>query len=93
MMLLDETYPFASSQPHTAAHSLSAGFERVRDQASALEVPRFKLAGLRRKPGDMVNFLRSHGARARRHTMPVRKLSMECYTPNGNTAVEISFGD
>jgi hypothetical protein len=40
-----------------------------------------------------VNFLRCHGARARRHTMPVKNLSMECYTPNGTTAVEISFGD
>ncbi|WP_306257492.1 hypothetical protein [Pararhizobium sp. IMCC21322] len=92
-MLLDETYPLASSQPHAAARSLSAGIEKVYDQATALEVPRFKLAGLRRKPGDMLNFLRSHGARARRHTMPVKYLALDCYTPDGSMAVEVSFGD
>lgn len=92
-MLLDETYPLASSRPHSAAQSFSAGIEKVYDQATAFEVPRFKLAGLRRKPSEMLNFLRSHGARARRQTMPTQNLSIDCYTPTGTMAVEISFGD
>jgi len=92
-MLLDETYPLASRQPHAAARSLGASIEKVYDQATALEVPKFKLAGLRRKPGDMLNFLRCHGARAKRHTMPVKNVTLECYTPNGTMAVDISFGD
>ncbi|MEP0520347.1 MAG: hypothetical protein ABJO09_10325 [Hyphomicrobiales bacterium] len=92
-MLLDETFPLQTRVEQQAARSLTDRIEEVYDQAISLDMPRFKLAGLARKPSDMVNFLRSHGARARRHTMPKKKLVLDCYGPNGGPAVEITFGD
>lgn len=92
-MLLDETFPLRNRVEQQTARSLTDRIEEVYDQAISLDMPRFKLAGLARKPSDMVNFLRSHGARARRHTMPKKKLVLDCYAPNGVPAVEITFGD
>nr|WP_306267368.1 hypothetical protein [Pararhizobium sp. IMCC3301] len=92
-MLLDETYPLATRHQHPTAHSFSARIEKAYDQATAPDGPRFKLAGLRHKPGELLNFVRCHSARARRHTLPRRKLVIECYAPDGAMAVEISFGE
>lgn len=92
-MLLDETFPLRNRVEQQTARSLTDRIEEVYDQAISLDMPRFKLAGLARKPSDMVNFLRSHGARARRHTLPKRKLVLDCYNPNGVPAVEITFGE
>lgn len=92
-MLLDETFPLRNRAEQPTARSLTDRIEEVYDQAITLDMPRFKLAGLARKPSDMVNFLRSHGARARRHTMPTRNLVLDCYNPDGMQAVDITFGD
>ncbi len=70
-------------------HQIGEAYER----ALSLDVPNFKLAGLARKPAEMVNFLRCHGARARRQTLPKQFLVLECYNGNGSFSVEISFGD
>lgn len=92
-MLLDQTFPSATRHRHPAARSFSARIEKAYDQATAPDGPRFKLAGLRHKPGELLNFLRCHSARARRHTVPRRKLILECYAPDGTMAVDISFAD
>lgn len=92
-MLLDETFPLPNRAVRQTTRSLSDRIEEVYDQAISLDMPRFKLAGLARKPSDMVNFLRCHGARARRHTMPKQQLVLDCFNPNGQQAVEMTFGE
>lgn len=92
-MLLDETFPLRNQTEQQTSRSLTDRIEEVYDQAISLDMPRFKLAGLARKPSDMVNFLRSHGARARRHTMPNKRLVLDCYNPDGLQAVDITFSD
>ncbi|PCJ93996.1 MAG: hypothetical protein COA52_06140 [Hyphomicrobiales bacterium] len=93
-MLLEDTF---SVRANAADHRITSPFgyqiEQVYDQALRLDVPSFKLAGLARKPVEMVHFLRCHGARARRQTLPRKHLVLECYNSAGTMGVDISFGE
>ena len=51
----------------------------------------FRVAGTRLKPQNIIGFLFTHGARARRRSSPPARVVLDVVTPSGKCPVEISF--